>query len=164
MPRFAVILTILGLGLTLTGCEPEEKVDESSAEFEAWLQKQGLSPLDEAQATELLSDKTLRGRYVDGEGGWIEYYSSGGISVFQPTADQDPKRRVVYFGTWWSEQDRTCYAYPEKKLDCYRVYRGNEVIYFIRTKDSPGSPAGSMAVAAEEIEVGNTENYPFVAN
>lgn len=164
MRYMSAVLMVLFLGLAMAGCEPEEKIDENSAEFETWLQKQGLSPLDEARATELLSGKTLRGRYVGGEGGWIEFYSSGGVSVFQPDAEQNPKRRLVYFGTWWAEADRTCFSYPERKLDCYRVYRGGEEIYFIRTKDSSDSPAGSLAVAAGEIEVGNTEKYPFVTH
>ena len=157
-------LTMLCLGLALAGCEPEEKVDENSAEFEIWLQKQGVAPLGPGEATALLSDSTLNGRYAGAEGGWIEYYSSGGVSVFQPDASQNPKRRLVYFGTWWSEADQTCFSYPERKLDCYRVYHASEAIYFIRTKDSPDSPAGSLVVVAEEIKLGNTEKYPFVAN
>ncbi|MEN8196174.1 MAG: hypothetical protein ABFS30_06635 [Pseudomonadota bacterium] len=164
MRYMSTMLAVLCLGLTLTGCEPQKKVDENSAEFEAWLQKNGLEPLDEVQATELLSDRTLYGRYVGAEGSWIEYYSSGGVSVFQPDAEQNPKRRLVFFGTWWAEADRTCFSYPERKLDCYRVYRSSASIYFIRIKDSPDSPAGSLVVAAKEIKAGNTEKYPFVAN
>ncbi len=163
MHRLAAILTTLALAFALAGCEPEEKIDENSAEFESWLQEQGLAPLKEAQATELLSDRTLYGRYARGEGGWIEYYSSSGVSVFQPNAEQNPKRRLVYFGTWWAEADRTCFSYPERKLDCYRVYHGGDVIYFIRMEDSRDSPAGALVVAAEEIKTGNTEKYPFVA-
>ena len=162
--RFAPILTILGLGLALAGCEPEENIDENSADFEVWLQARGLAPLDEAQATELLSDRTLYGRYAGAEGGWIEYYSEGGVSVFQPDAEQNPKRRLVYFGTWWAEADRTCFSYPKRRLDCYRVYQGLEAIYFIQIKDTRDSPAGSLVVATEEIKVGNAEKYPFVAN
>lgn len=159
-----LILTTFCLGVALAGCEPEKKIDENGAEFEAWLQEQGLSPLDETQATELLSDRTLYGRYVGVEGGWIEYYNSGGVSVFQPDAEQNPKRRLVFFGTWWAEADRTCFSYPERKLDCYRVYHASEAVYFIRTKDSADYPAGSLVVAAEEVKEGNTEKYPFVAN
>jgi len=168
MNRRAAILTPLALIFALAACEPEEKVEESSAEFESWLEKQGLTPLNEAQATALFSGKTLRGRYEDmgngNPGRWIEFYSSGGVSVFQPTAEQSPKRRLVYFGTWWSESDRTCFSYPEGKFDCYRVYQDSEWIYFIRTLDHPGRPAGSLAVAADRIEEGNTENYPHVTN
>ena len=164
MPYMSTLLAVLCMGLALAGCEPEEKIDENSAEFEAWLQGKGLMPLDEAQATELLGDRTLYGRYARAEGGWIEFYSSGGVSVFQPDAEQNPKRRLVYFGTWWAEADRTCFSYPERKLDCYRVYHDSESIYFIRAKDSPDNPAGSLVVAAEEIKAGNTEKYPFVAN
>ncbi len=164
MHYMSAMLAVLCLGLALTGCEPEEKVDENSAEFEVWLQENGLIPLDEEQATELLGDRTLYGRYVGAEGGWIEFYSRGGVSVFQPDAEQNPKRRLVYFGTWWAEADRTCFSYPERKLDCYRVYQDSESIYFIRTKDSRDSPAGSLVVAVEEIKAGNTEKYPFVSN
>jgi hypothetical protein len=158
------MLAVLFLGLALAGCEPKGKVDENSAEFETWLQGRGLSPLGPADASELLRDRTLEGRYVGGEGGWIEYYSGNGVSVFQPDAGQNPKRRLVYIGTWWSEADQTCFSYPQRKLDCYRIYRASEAIYFIRAKDGPDSPAGSLAVVAEEIKVGNTENYPFVSN
>ena len=63
-----------------------------------------------------------------------------------------------------AEADRTCFSYPERKLDCYRVYQDSESIYFIRTKDSRDSPAGSLVVAVEEIKAGNTEKYPFVSN
>jgi hypothetical protein len=164
MRYITAALAVLFLGLALMGCEPEEIVDENSAEFEVWLQKQGLSPLDEAAATKLLSDRTLHGRYAGAEGGWIEYYSSGGVSVFQPDADQNPKRRLVYFGTWWAEADQTCFSYPERKLDCYRLYDGGDSIYFVRTKDTRYHPAGSLAVASREIRTGNTEKYPFVAN
>lgn len=164
MRYMSTILAILCLGLALAGCEPEEIIDESSAEFEEDLKKKGLKPLDEAQATVLFGDKTLYGRYALGEGGWIEYYSSGGVSVFQPDAEQDPKRRLVYFGTWWAEADQTCFSYPERKLDCYRVYHGADTIYFIRIEDTSDYPAGSLVVAAEEIRAGNTEKYPFVAN
>lgn len=164
MRSMPLILTVFCLGLALAGCEPEEKIAENSAEYEAWLQEQGLSPLDEVQATELLSDRTLYGHYMGAEGSWIEYYSSGGVSVFQPDAEQNPKRRLVFFGTWWAEADRTCFSYPERKLDCYRVYNDSEAIYFIRTIDSPDYPAGSLVIAADEIQEGNTENYPFVAN
>ena len=164
MRYMSTMLLTLCLGLALAGCEPEEIVDEGSAEFEVWLQENGLIPLDEAQATELLSNRTLYGRYVGAEGGWIEFYSSGGVSVFQPDAGQNPKRRLVYFGTWWAEAGRTCFSYPERKLDCYRVYQDSKSIYFIRTKDSPDNPAGSLVVAAEEIKEGNTEKYPFVEN
>ncbi|MBE9554912.1 MAG: hypothetical protein IMF05_15720 [Proteobacteria bacterium] len=164
MRYMSTMLAVLCLGLALTGCEPEKKVDENSAGFEVWLQENGLIPLDEAQATELLSNRTLYGRYVGVEGGWIEFYSRGGVSVFQPDADQNPKRRLVFFGTWWAETDSTCFSYPERRLDCYRVYQDSKLIYFIRMEDSPDSPAGSLVVAAEEIKEGNTEKYPFVAN
>lgn len=164
MHRFMAAPAALALGLVLAGCEPEEAIDENSGEFETWLQTQGLAPLDEAQVTSLLSDTTLYGRYPGGDGGWIEFYSSGGVSVFQPVADQNPKRRIVYFGTWWAEADRACFSYPERVLDCYRVYRGREAIYFVRIKDTGGRPTGSLAVASERIEAGNSENYPFVAN
>jgi hypothetical protein len=165
MRRAVVVLAVLGLGLSLTRCEPAEKVDEKSALFEAWLQDRGLAPLNEAQATEMFSDKTFYGRYGGAEGGWIEYYSRGGVSVFQPAAEQNPKRRIVYFGTWWAETQRTCFSYPEQKLDCYRVYRDDGSVYFVRTEDKGfDRPAGSLSAAANRIEKGNTENYPFVAN
>lgn len=164
MRYMSTMLAALFLGLALAGCEPEEVVDENSAGFEAWLQENGLTPLDEAQATELFSDRTLYGRYGGAEGRWIEFYSKGGVSVFQPDAEQNPKRRLVYFGTWWAEADRTCFSYPERKLDCYRVYQDSTSIYFIRIKAGPGNPVGSLVVVAEEIKAGNTEKYPFVAN
>lgn len=164
MRYMSTLLMPLFLGLALAGCEPEEVVDESSAEFEESLQKKGLKLLDEAQATALFGNKTLYGRYVGVEGGWIEYYSSGGVSVFQPDAEQNPKRRLVYFGTWWAEADKTCFSYPERRLDCYRVYHGSDLIYFINTEDTRYHPAGSLAVAAEEIRAGNMEKYPFVEN
>lgn len=163
MHRFMAALAALGLGLVLAGCEPEEAIDENSAEFETWLQTQGLAPLNETQITALLSDTTLYGRYAGIEGGWIEFYSSGGVSVFQPVADQNPKRRIVYFGTWWAEAGRACFSYPERVLDCYRVYRGPEAVYFIQLKDGGGRLAGSLMAASERIEPGNSENYPFVA-
>lgn len=164
MRYMSAMLAALYLGLVLTGCEPEEVVDEASAAFEEDLKKKGLEPLDEAQATKLLGDRTLYGRYVGVEGSWVEYYSSGGVSVFQPDAKQNPKRRLVYFGTWWAEADQTCFSYPERNLDCYRVYHGGGSIYFINTEDTRYHPAGSLVVVAEDIRTGNTENYPFMAN
>ena len=164
MRSLGTILAALCLLQALAGCEPEQKVDENSAEFESWLQDQGLMPLGAAAATVLLRDRTLYGRYAGGEGGWIEYYSNSGVSVFQPMAEQNPKRRLVYFGTWWSEADRTCFSYPQRHLDCYRVYYDGKTIYFVRMEDSGDSPAGSLVVAAEEVKTGNTEKYPFVDN
>lgn len=164
MRHTVAILTILGLGISIAGCEQDKKVDETSADFEAWLQDHGLAPLDEQQATQLFSDKTLYGRYTGDQGRWIEYYSRGGVSVFQPMADQDPKRRLVYFGTWWAEADRTCFSYPERKLDCYRIYRDDKAVYFVRIEDNGERPAGSLSAAADRVEQGNTEKYPFVTN
>jgi len=164
MRTIPLILTIFCLGLFLVGCEPEEKIDENSAEFEAWLLEQGLTPLGQSEASDLLTDRTFYGRYVGGEGNWVEYYSNAGVSVFQPDAKQDPKRRLVYFGTWWAEDDRTCFSYPERQLYCYRVYQKNETVYFIRIEEVSGKPAGSLVVATDEIKVGNTEKYPFVGN
>ena len=97
MRYMSKMLAALFLGLVLAGCEPNEVVDENSAGFEAWLRENGLAPLDEAQATELFSDRTLYGRYGGAEGRWIEFYSKGGVSVFQPDAEQNPKRRLVLF-------------------------------------------------------------------
>lgn len=165
MRRAIVVIAILAVGLSATRSEPPEKVDENSAVFEIWLRDRGLEPLNGAQAIDLLSDKTFYGRYADLEGRWIEYYSRGGVNVFQPKAEQDPKRRVVYFGTWWAEKLRTCFSYPEQNLDCYRLYRDRDEVYFVRTENAGyGRPAGSLSVAADRIEPGNSENYPFVAN
>ena len=164
MKRMTGWAAIFWLGLALAACEPEKKIEEGSAEFEAWLQQQGMTPLGAGEATELLSDATLYGRYGGAEGRWVEYYSKGGVSVFQPDADQNPKRRLVYIGTWWAEPDRTCFSYPERKLDCYRVYSGKAGIYFIRIEGGADRPPGSLAVMADAIRAGNTENYPFVAN
>lgn len=164
MRNMPAIATIFCLGVFLAGCEPGEKIDENSGEFETWLLEQGMTPLDQSAAAELLNDRTLYGRYGAGDGRWAEYYSSTGVSVFQPDAEQDPKRRLVYFGTWWAETDRTCFSYPERQLYCYRVYHGNGSVYFIRIEDSSGGPAGSLVVAAEEVKSGNTEKYPFVGN
>lgn len=158
------LLVMVCLGLPVAACEPAEKVDENSAEFETWIQEQGLEPLVAARATELFEDMTLYGRYGGGEDRWIEYYSAGGVSVFQPDAGQSRKRRLVYFGTWWAEPDRTCFSYPERKLDCYRVYRDGGTVYFIRIEESRNRPAGSLVALADVMKPGNAENYPFVAD
>lgn len=158
------MLATIGLGLLLIGCEPEEKVDENSAAFEASLQGKGLEPLGPADAAALLRDATLYGRYGGAKERWIEYYSGTGVTVFQPYADQSPRRRLVYFGTWWGEEDRTCFSYPEGKLDCYRLYADEAGIYFIRLEGGTTDPPGSLAVVADEIRPGNAEKYPFVAD
>lgn len=157
-------LAILGLALALTGCKQEAKVEENSAEFEASLQKRGLIQLAAVESEEVLSDVTLYGRYGKSDRRWIEYYSKGGVSVFQPDAGQNPKRRLVYIGTWWAELDRACFSYPERKLDCYRLYRDEAGLYFIRVEDDTENPAGSLAAFADDIKAGNTEKYPFVTN
>lgn len=164
MGRLAQWLAVLCLGLVLAGCEQEKKVEENSAKFETWLQERGLSPLAAPDATDLLSDVTLYGRYGGAEKRWVEYYSKGGVSVFQPDAEQSRKRRLVYIGTWWTEPDRTCFSYPERKLDCYRLYRDEAGVYFIRIEGDDETPPGSLVAVADEIRAGNTENYPFVAN
>lgn len=158
------LLTVLALGLLLVGCKPETKIDENSAEFEASLQNKGLVPLAPVDTARLLNDVTLYGRYGGVEERWIEYYSDAGVSVFQPDASQSPKRRLVYFGTWWSEGERTCFSYPEGRMDCFRIYADETAIYFVRIEGRPGSPAGSLAVVADEVRQGNVEKYPYVAD
>ncbi len=164
MRHVAQLTAILCLALALAGCKKEQKVKENSAEYEASLNGRGLIQLSAVETEEALSDVTLHGRYGQSERRWIEYYSKGGVSVFQPDAEQNPKRRLVYIGTWWAELDRACFSYPERKLDCYRLYRDEAGLYFVRTEDDPENPAGSLAAIADRAKAGNTEKYPFVTN
>lgn len=164
MGHMARWMAIFCLGLAVAGCKEETKIEEDSAQFEASLQERGLVQLAAVEAEDALSNVTLYGRYGKSDRRWIEYYSKGGVSVFQPDAEDDPKRRLVYIGTWWAELDRTCFSYPERKLDCYRLYRDEAGLYFIRVEDNTENPAGSLAAIADVARAGNTEKYPFVTN
>jgi hypothetical protein len=164
MGSVARLMVVFCLGLLLAGCKEEQKVQENSTEFETMLQERGLIQLSATETEETFSNMTFYGRYGQSERRWIEYYSKGGVSVFQPDAEQNPKRRLVYIGTWWAELDRACFSYPERKLDCYRLYRDDAGLYFIRTEDDPEMPAGSLAAVADEVKAGNMEKYPFVTN
>lgn len=162
MKRATGWLALICMGLVLAGCEPEKHPDEDGPDFESWLQRRGLAPLNQRETGDLLTGITLYGRFGGGESRWIEYYNRSGVSVFQPDASQNPKRRIVYFGTWWVEEDRTCFSYPAQSLDCYRVYLDRNDVYFVRIEATVSYPAGSLAVVADEVRDGNSENYPFV--
>lgn len=152
------------VSLGLAACEPEGPTDMAGAGFEDALRRAGLAPVTGEAARTLFSDATFYGRYAGAPGGWIEYYSATGVSVFQPDASQSRKRRVVHFGIWWLEEDKVCFSYSDRRPNCFRVYPGEEKVWFVQAADSETTPAGALVVEAQEIHRGNSENYPFVRN
>lgn len=147
-----------------SACDQEEEVEPTSPDYEKSLIGKGLSPMSESEAATFLNDVTIYFTFVQTKAKWIEYFSPEGVIAKSEIPEEPDKfhgARPLIFGSWWAEEDRTCFAYGSSDdVRCYRLYRQDVSLLLVQVTASTLTPEGALLARSTKIVKGNAENFP----
>lgn len=117
-PRSRLILgfcALLALGLFTRTTLAENQGGSAGAELMT----------DRAAIEKLLSNRTLYGRYSDGEA-WAEYHEADGRTAYH-------QNNCTHAGHWWIDSGLVCFRYDDYnagKPTCFQLYRRGDRLEF----------------------------------
>lgn len=115
----------------------------------------GYRLLSGAEIRELVSGKTIEGRYGDGSGVYNDYRAADGrLSTLEPSGK-------TYIGTWEIDGDRLCLTYPtgaNPVAKCLEIAEKDGHYVEFRTGGPTYGKLGSEYIS---ITAGNVKNLPL---
>jgi hypothetical protein len=114
-PLILGICALLALGLLTRATLAESHEGSAGAELMT----------DRAAIEKLLSDRTLYGRYSDGDP-WAEYHEADGRTAYR-------QNNCTHAGHWWVESGLVCFRYDDfnaGKPTCFQLYRRGDRLEF----------------------------------
>jgi hypothetical protein len=117
-PRWRFILgtcALLALGLITRATLADDRDNLAGAELMT----------DRTTIEKLLSDRTLYGRYSDGDA-WAEYHEPDGRTAYH-------QNNCTHAGRWWIESGLVCFRYDDfnaGRPTCFQLYRRGDRLEF----------------------------------
>lgn len=109
----------------------------------------GARQVDSQGLTDLISDRTFYGTYLNNEKRWIEYYSSDGRLAYDGGGRPD-------FGSWWISDDEACFEYElsDPGPFCFFFYRLDGRVYGV---DNVNGDSAAVFFVVDEMKVGDVD-------
>jgi hypothetical protein len=108
--------------------------------------------LSGAETRELVSGKTVEGRYINRNGTWADYHApEGRVSSIESDG--------THFGSWEIDGDEICYSYPDEPIrNCLAVAeKDGSYVHFLANGPYSGNLGGEWI----SVTPGNVKNLPL---